>query len=316
MARDDDDYDDDTPDDRPAKPRARVTGLTLALILLNLLAAPGFLVLMVLDYQARQEWSFAAFRNVAAVWGLPLQDEDEYLLGGLANETRPRMRLGAEQLKKTFSERRGKGSPDFDAVDEAIPFRIAPSQLTAEIKSKLFEGIGDPVDTVEAEVNRLKGRVPTDIEEKAKEVAEKYKGKTDAEKRAAVEAVLLPLAWSTDLVEKLHQLIQTKQGADLDAFLTETVQRRLYADILAPLNLQRPGGLQGREGGRPDLRPERPADAAGDAHRRRGQADVHPRGPLRQARGAGRRQARRGRPPPRRRHAAVHAGPGPRPAQR
>ena len=123
-ARDDDDEDD-------GRPRPQITVWTGALIFLNLLAAGGFFFLVLLDYQVRQEWSYAAFRNYVALVGLPVDPTADETL---ADETRPRLRFSPDQLKKAFSERRGKGAPDFEAVDEPLPFRVTPAQLSEDTK--------------------------------------------------------------------------------------------------------------------------------------------------------------------------------------
>src|SRR5207249_659638 len=66
----------DEPEKEPA-PRGKNTGLTITLCVLNVLAAVGFIFLLVLDYQKRQEWSHAVFMNELYIKGLPLKEEDE-----------------------------------------------------------------------------------------------------------------------------------------------------------------------------------------------------------------------------------------------
>src|SRR5437016_12166648 len=90
---------DDVPPDKPAEaepePSGRNTGLTIALCVLNVLAALGFTYLLVLDYQKRQEWSHAVFMNELFIEGLPLKQEQDGL--SASRVTLPRQKFDSNQ---------------------------------------------------------------------------------------------------------------------------------------------------------------------------------------------------------------------------
>src|SRR6185312_5950103 len=72
---------DEPSEDRPAKPpRAKLHWMTIVLIFLNWIAAGAFVYLLVMDYQVRQQWTYAVFRNYLTIWGLPLADEENSLV--------------------------------------------------------------------------------------------------------------------------------------------------------------------------------------------------------------------------------------------
>lgn len=86
----------------------------------------------------------------------------------------------------------------------------------------------------------------------------------DLVKRALVEKILYPIALDySDLkddatkdeqgkprqrrvwiVDRIDENLARAKGADLDTLVDEAVQRRIYYDILAPINLYRPGDLK------------------------------------------------------------------------
>src|SRR5437868_4713152 len=97
--------DDDVPPEEPEEqeepePRGRNTGLTIALCVLNVLAALGFTYLLVVDYQKRQEWSHAVFMNELFLQGLPLAQEDDGLSG--SRVTLPHQKLESSQITEVF----------------------------------------------------------------------------------------------------------------------------------------------------------------------------------------------------------------------
>ncbi|HWY86708.1 MAG TPA: hypothetical protein VNX28_08285, partial [Gemmataceae bacterium] len=76
--------DDDVPPAEPPvavedepRPKGKNTGLTIGLCVANALAALAFTYLLVLDFQKRQDWSYAVFMNELYIQGLPLQEEDD-----------------------------------------------------------------------------------------------------------------------------------------------------------------------------------------------------------------------------------------------
>src|SRR5438132_4058930 len=60
--------------EEPPPPQGRNTGLTLALCGLNVVAALAFIFLLFLDFQKRQDWSYAVFMNELFAEGLPLAE--------------------------------------------------------------------------------------------------------------------------------------------------------------------------------------------------------------------------------------------------
>lgn len=255
MARHDDDDDDDRDDrddrdeqddleessvDEEAEPpvRPKTTLTATILILLNLVATGVFLVLLFIDYQARQEWTYAVFRNHVAVWGLPLKEEEQF--PGF-QASRPRLRLTPEELK-AVTRPGTKVTGAYAAVEEPIKFRILPSQLTEDVQKDIFQGVGTPVGTLEQEVERVKTDFPARVEEAAKKAVDSLK--TEAQKRQALKRVLLPLAWDVYQVDALQKKIEAAKGEGLDKLLDESLQRRIYLDVLAPLNVFRPGDAE------------------------------------------------------------------------
>ena len=228
----------DEPEEAPA-PRGRNTGLTIFLCLLNVVAALAFTFLLVMDYQKRQEWSYAVFMNEFIIQGLPLQEEDDGPSASRA--TFPRMRLDSDLLKLVANQRGVKGSGEFWAVDEPFPHRVQAQHLSPEILKDYFAGQGAEVKTLEDEVRRLKDQVPNDITQIARDTAAAFKGKDDATKRQFASKLLLPLAYDIYQVEKLDKKLKDAKGLELDALIEDGIQRRLLMDILAPCEVFRPG---------------------------------------------------------------------------
>lgn len=229
-------------------PPAKVSKTTMLFILLNWIAVPTFLVFAYLDHVERVKYSYRAMLNYVAVWGLPLESEEDF--PSLANETRPRLRLTPDQLKEAFRARPGvnRGAGDkFTPVDEAVPLRIRPSDMFPQFLDDVFgdlrkKDLGGTVATLEDEIKRLKTDLPAKIESAGKEVLAKQK--SDDDKRDVTRKVLLPLAWDVWQVKKLDDKIAKAKAAELDTLVEEAVQRRLYYDVLAPVNVYRPGDLK------------------------------------------------------------------------
>ena len=93
--------------------RGRNTRLTLALCALNVIAALGFIVLLFLDFQKRQDWSYATFMNELAIEGLPLKQEEDGVSASRA--TLPRQKLDSRQIQSVFASRGG------ESVDTSLP---------------------------------------------------------------------------------------------------------------------------------------------------------------------------------------------------
>ncbi|MCI0642426.1 MAG: hypothetical protein L0Y70_25400, partial [Gemmataceae bacterium] len=213
---------------------------TLTLCALNLLVAVVFVVLLVLDYGQRNAWSHAAFMHVLAAEGLPLKMEDSLTTGWQVSQNR---KLEAEQVKAALTQRGGKPGDAKGWVEPVdVPGgRIQPGHLTTEILKEHFSGVGEPVDTLDAEIERLNNKVPADIEAYAKEFAAAVK---DDQKAVWLYNTLLPLAYDVHQVQMLAAKIQATKGAGITALLEEAIERRLLLEILGPCEAFRPGDVK------------------------------------------------------------------------
>ena len=228
----------------PLPPKAKLTKTALALLVLNWVAVPAFLYAAYMDHLARVSFSHHAYINHVQIWGLPLREEDDN--ASLSSEVRQRIRLTPEQLKTTFNTRRGVtklgGNEQFQAIEESVPVRIRPRDMTDMVLADVYWDLRDRVPTLEDEIERLQKALPTAIDKAADEVLQSLK--TDEEKRALIQKTLFAIAWDVWQVEKLDKALIQAKGADLDALVKESVERRLYYDILAPINIFRPGDLK------------------------------------------------------------------------
>src|SRR5262249_1729501 len=125
----DEDEEEDSIDEGPKAPPAKVSKLTIALILLNWIAAPTFLIFAYLDYAERSRASYRTLLNYVQVFGLPLKCEEpgpKETYDPLARETRPFISLSPEQLheavKKGGAGTDGSRKVRKDAIEYA-PFR-------------------------------------------------------------------------------------------------------------------------------------------------------------------------------------------------
>jgi hypothetical protein len=215
------------------------SALTLILIVLNVAAALGFGYLLLLDYDKRQAWSYAVFRHDLALWGLPLDEDETHTTGRLV--VSPPQRLDPDQLKKEFEQRnRGVRVADkFQPVHDVVGQRIKPSQLSDEVLNDVFKGVpGKKVKTLQEEMKDVQPAFFRDVEKAAEELAETAKG--DADKRKKLADLLLPLASSTWLIEKVDSKIKSAKAADLGALLVDAGQRRVLVDVLRLLEERRP----------------------------------------------------------------------------
>ncbi len=235
------DDDQDSIDEGPTAPPAKITKTAICLILLNWIAAPAFLYVAFMDHSMRVQYGHRTLLNYLQIWGLPLEDEDKST--SLSMDTRPRLKLSAEQLDDAFSKRMKKSIKNFQPVDESVPLRVRPRDMTEALLTDVFEyqGVSDPVKTLDAEIRRLKDSLPGDIQKAAAEVLAAQN--TDDEKRAVVFKTLLAIAWDVWQVKELEKTLTRTNGAALDTLVLESVQRRMYYDILAPLNAYRPGDI-------------------------------------------------------------------------
>ncbi len=243
-ALDEDDGDSETrgePAELPP-PKAGLTKLTITLIFLNWLAALAFIVVAFKDLTIRSHYGYLATLNHIQIWGLPLDEEE-----GQANvslQTRPVLRLSHDQLAKVYKSRPGTISnrEKFVPVEEPVPVHLTKYDINERVMKDVFQTMPNPVPTLDAEIERLKGALPTAIEQAANDVLKKTKD-TEPAKREVVVKSLLPIARNLVQIRDLAKILLAKKGKELDDLVVESVQRRLYHDILAPINVFRPGDI-------------------------------------------------------------------------
>jgi hypothetical protein len=224
----------------PKRPTPKVTMTTYILIGLNLLAAPAFLYVLFADHEVHTQHVYRTIYNFTRIYGLPLESEETP--ASIYAETRSVIRLNAEQLKAAFIGRRTgfspPGSEPFVAVDESVPMHIRPSDMSEMLLKDVFSEVSNPVKTLDAEIKRIQDTLPGTIETAAKDVVAKTKAE---DKRGAIKKILLPIAWDVWQVKRLNDKLDAVKDDALDDMLLDAVQRRIYYDILAPLNIHRAG---------------------------------------------------------------------------
>ena len=224
-------------------PKPKTPVLTVVLIVLNIVAALGFTVLLAMDYSKRQAWSYAVFKHDLGLMGLPLQEEEN---GPSASRvTMQRQNLDSDQLKKAFSERpQTKGGEPFQPVTLTLSNPILPQHLTPEIlndwfrKNDWYGDVGEPVPTLEKEVERLQNSLKGEIAQAAEAIA--ADAKTEEQKRALLENLIMPLAYSPHQIDALDKKIKQEPAAKLDELVRDAAQRRILVSILTPLEKYRP----------------------------------------------------------------------------
>ena len=101
----------------------------------------------------------------------------------------------------------------------------------------------DKVSTLDEEIERLEKKLPADIDAVADEVLKRLR--TKKEKAATWwRKHPLPLAADVWQVKSLDKMLTNAKGAELDDLVKQSTERRLYYDILAPLNIYRPGDIK------------------------------------------------------------------------
>jgi len=236
---DEGDDDEDSEDTTPPPPKPKVTKTATALIVLNWMIAPVFLLFAYLDNMARVEYAHRTLLNYIQIWGLPLDNEGDH--GSFHTQTRTRLKLTSEQLSEAVKARTRKTYKELAAYEEPMPLAVLvrKSDMTELVLKDVFgyQGLSNPVATLEDEIKRIKTDVPAKIEAAGTDVLAALK--TDAEKRAVVQQQLFDIAWDYKQIHRLADKLANAKGAALDEMVKEAVQRRLYYDILAPLNLFR-----------------------------------------------------------------------------
>jgi hypothetical protein len=237
---DTDDFDAGDPRD-VEKPRGRTSLLTMALLVFNILALVGFGALLLLDFDKRLEWSRAVFLRDLALVGLPLDDSDPEKNKETTNPEvggQGSFDLDPPQLQQAYKDRGGSLSEKFLAVNENYKIHIRRADLDDALIGKYFKDAsgGDPVFTLKQELDRVKTKLSGELDE----VAGRVKAKTPEEKRALLRKVLFPMCSEGWQVVNLNKKIQTTPDAKLDDLLTAAAKRRLYFDILQPMEAFRP----------------------------------------------------------------------------
>jgi hypothetical protein len=185
-------------------------------------------------------------------------------------------RPGVTNMREEFA-------PFEETIDKRVPFRLRPSDMTKSVLVDIFQVESDKaVPTLDDEIDRLMTAIPAEIENAAKEVKESLAKKTDPEKRDLIKKALAPFSWDSAHAKKIEGQIDASGGADLDAMmkriviknvlftiawdvwqvknlddklektkaadldglLDDAIQRRIYYDILAPINVFRPGDIK------------------------------------------------------------------------
>ena len=224
--------------EEPAPLKPQVTVLTLVLCALTLLAAIGVAVVVALDHGKRQEWSYAVFLHDLALGGLPLAEESAGT--SASREARGMVNLDPTSVKQAYQQRAtgGKSAGDaFQGVSDLAAPRIRPEDIGPDTAKTLFQGVGEPVKTLDQEIDRLKKQLPSEIDAAAQEAS---KGLSDDALRKLALKTLLPLARNPFQVDDIEKQIQTTKGPQLKALLAKGAKLRMIAEILQPLEAQRP----------------------------------------------------------------------------
>ena len=197
----DDEDVEDTADETPKRPKPKLTKTTIALILLNWIAAPAFITIAFMDHAVRVQYSYRATFNYTQMLGIPLKEETG--LPSISNETRPVMRLTGRQLEEAFKKRpgtTGSMAKDFLPVEEPAPLRLTVDDMTDELLEDLY-GSSVPKSerfaTLEEAVEYLRQKLPGQIADAAKQVKDAFEKKKDAEKREFVQKSLFIMTWDT-----------------------------------------------------------------------------------------------------------------------
>ena len=126
------------------------------------------------------------------------------------------------------------------AVNENFKVHIRVSDLSDDILATHFAGAGKSVSTLKAEVESLKNQLPGDLDDVARQAAEKAKDKSAAEKRALIRKVLYPICLDGADVSGIEKKITSTPDPKLDEILVAAMQRRMLVDILLPMEVFRP----------------------------------------------------------------------------
>ena len=234
-AADDDGGEEAAADEAPRKPRPKLTWLTIALIMLNWIAAPAFLYVAYLDYNVHMQYSYRTFLNYAQDLGLPLSNEED--LPSPYSGMRPALRLTGPQLSEAM-KKRGAGSTakEVAPVEEAIPILLRPTDMTDELLADLY-GSSVPqaqrFKTLDEAMKFVQEKLPADIADAANQVKETFAKKKEDEKQAFVRKSIFIMTWDSAEANKMEDQIKAASGKELD----DLVNRALVEKILYPIAL-------------------------------------------------------------------------------
>jgi hypothetical protein len=227
------------PRDQEQQPAGRTSLWNVLLIIFNVLALAGFAALLFADMMKRLEWAEALFQRQIAIVGIPLDDKD---MAGGEVALQLKHDLDPPLLKEQY-EKRGVNIKDrFLPVSENFKDHVRFSEFNDAVAKRYFENAGtvEPVRTLTLEVNRVKGRLPADIDTVAKVVVERAKDLKADDKRAVVRRILFPLAFEGYQIPDLDKMIRETPDAKVDELLEKAAKRRIVFDILMPMEVFRP----------------------------------------------------------------------------
>lgn len=237
-------YDDEPEEEETPGLTPRVTKLTLVLCFLNVLAALGFVFLLMLDFEKRQGFTYAGAQSELILDGLGTKEDTQGVTAAL--ETMPRSKLSSDALKNEFRQRGGTASVNepFSAVEGGLRYQLYSGEFSLDDIRKSISDLGDPVGSIEEEMARLKKAIPSDVQAAAAQLKTNLQKATDAAKQDKVLALLFPLCVNPMQVESLERKLKGTShkpmvGAALDKLLEDALQRRILADILMPVELFR-----------------------------------------------------------------------------
>lgn len=224
--------------EEPPPKKAKVTGLTLTLCILNVLAALGFVFMLLLDYDKRQGHTFAAAQNEAQLVGVGTKEDHQGPTAAL--EAMPRQKLSDQVLKEAFRGRGGASVSElFSSVEDGLRFQLYAREWGPALLKEMMADLPEPVGSIEEEMTRLKSRLPNDIKAVADQLQTSLAKATLADKQKKLGMLLYPLCVNPKQVMELEKKIKGAQGPELDKLLAEAVERRILADILLPMELFR-----------------------------------------------------------------------------
>src|SRR5262245_13734993 len=109
-------------EEEPPAKKAKVTGLTLTLCILNVLAALGFFFMLVLDFQKRRDYTVTAAQNEALLMGAGTKEDREG--DTAAQAAAPSPKLSDQALKEAARGRGVTVSEPFTSVEDGFRFQL------------------------------------------------------------------------------------------------------------------------------------------------------------------------------------------------